>query len=189
MKWSRCFALPACRGIFGGANGSIRATGWLPNVNKTLQQHRPASSLTHVDGQEAVAARRFWVQKPGTSADTVWRNTASPAAHGGLLGSNINTNNKAASPRGFEFLNNIGDNPDPAKAHFGSGPLADRGTVDDATILRHLASLRSTHPWLPTATPAGQSDVRLYRVIASGGRGATVEVRASPAQARPNPLL
>lgn len=121
---------------------------------------------------------QFWVQKPGTSADTVWRNKARPAAHGGLVGSNINTSNKEASPRGFEFLNNVGDHPDPAKAHFGSGPLEDRGGVDDATILRHLAPLRATHPWVFSPTPAGQADIRLHRVIANGGRGAVVEIRA-----------
>jgi hypothetical protein len=122
----------------------------------------------------------FWVQKPGASADTVWRNAARPAAHGGLVGSNINTSNKAASPRGFEFLNNVGDHPDPAKAHFGSGPLEDRGGVDDSSILHHLALLRSTYPWTPALTSAGQAGICLYRVIASGGRGAIVEIRAQP---------
>jgi hypothetical protein len=121
---------------------------------------------------------QFWVQKPGTSADTVWLNKAQPAARGGLIGCNINTGNKDASPRGFEFLENVGDHPDPAKSKFGAGPLADRGGVDDATIVRHLAALRATRPWLPAATSANSSDVRLYRVIANGGRRATVEVRA-----------
>ena len=59
---------------------------------------------------------QFWVQKPGTLADTVWLNRAQPPAKGGLIGSNINTSNKAASPRGFAFLNNVGENPR-------SGPL------------------------------------------------------------------
>ena len=146
---------------------------------------------------------QFWVQKPGTSADTVWLNRAQPPAKGGLIGSNINTSNKDASPRGFEFLENIpkksagnpdragghvstseraknvGENPDPARSKFGSGPLADRGGVDDATIVRHLAPLRSTRPWVPAAVPAGTTDLSIHRVIASGGRGATVEVRAA----------
>jgi len=122
---------------------------------------------------------QFWVQKPGTSADTVWLNHAQPPAKGGLIGSNINTSNKDASPRGFEFLKNVGENPDPARSPFGSGPLADRGGVDDATILRHLAPLRSIRPWVPVALPAGTTDLSIYRVIASGGHGATVEVRAT----------
>ncbi|NQT37205.1 MAG: hypothetical protein HQ581_06935 [Planctomycetes bacterium] len=120
---------------------------------------------------------QFWVQKPGTTADTVWRNNARPPARGGLIGSNINTGNKDASPRGFEFLENVGDHPDPAKSKFGSGPLDDRGGVDDATIIRHLAPLRSTRPWVPAAMPAGRNDLSIHRVIASGGRGAVVEVR------------
>jgi hypothetical protein len=146
---------------------------------------------------------QFWVQKPGTSADTVWLNRAQPPAKGGLIGSNINTSNKDASPRGFEFLENIpkksagnpdrasghvstseraknvGENPDPARSKFGSAPLADRGGVDDATIVRHLAPLRSTRPWVPAAVPAGTTDLSIHRVITSGGRGATVEVRAT----------
>lgn len=119
----------------------------------------------------------FWVQKPPISADIVWLNRASPAAHGGLVGCNINTGNKQASPRGFEFLNNVGDNPDPARPKYGSGPLADRGSVDDATILRHLAPLRATHAFDPAMLPAVQSDIRLYRVIATGC-GSVVEIKA-----------
>ena len=122
---------------------------------------------------------QFWVQKPGTSADTVWLNRAQPPAKGGLIGSNINTSNKDASPRGFEFLKNVGENSDPARSKFGAGPLADRGGVDDATIVGHLALLRSTHPWVPAATPAGTTDLSIHRVVANGGHGATVEVRAA----------
>lgn len=68
---------------------------------------------------------------------------------------------------------------DPARSKFGSGPLDDRGGVDDATIVRHLAPLRSVRPWVPAAAPAGTTALRTDRVIASGGRGATVEVRAA----------
>lgn len=57
-------------------------------------------------------------------------------------------------------------------------PLPDRGGVDDATIVRHLAALRATRPWVPAATAPGETDLRMYRVIASGGRGAIVELRA-----------
>jgi hypothetical protein len=76
-------------------------------------------------------------------------------------------------------LENVGDHPDPAKSKFGSGPLEDRGGVDDATILRHLAPLRSARPWVPTASPAGAHDLAIHRVIASGGQGAVVELRAA----------
>jgi hypothetical protein len=120
---------------------------------------------------------QFWVVQPPISADTVWLNKAAPPSHGGMVGCNINTNNKDASPKGFEFLNNVGDNSDPALAKYGSGPLADRGSVDDATILRHLAPLRTTHPFYPATAPKVSSDIRLYRVVASGGQGAVVEVK------------
>ena len=121
---------------------------------------------------------QFWVHKPGTSADTVWLNKAKPAARGGLIGCNINTSNKKAAPKGFAFLDNVGDHPDPAKSKFGSGPLGDRGGVDDATILRHLAPLRQARVWLPGATPDGVTDVRIHRLMVAGGRDATVEFRA-----------
>jgi hypothetical protein len=121
---------------------------------------------------------QFWVELPGTTSDTVWQNRAKPPAHGGLVGCNINTNNKEAAPKGFEFLANVGDDPDPAKSRLGSGPLEDRGRVDDATLLRHLAPLREAKVWLPkTAVPAATTDLRLYRIMAAGGSGAIVDFR------------
>ena len=119
--------------------------------------------------------------QPGTTAQSVWRNDARPPARGGLIGCNINTNNKEAAPKGFEFLPNVGDDPDPARSNRGSGPLADRGGVDDATLLRHLAPLREARVWLPgqEAVPAGATDLRIHRVMAAGGNGATVEFRGA----------
>jgi hypothetical protein len=135
------------------------------------------------DGREAhvlALNNLFWVYQPGTRADTAWRNEANPPAHGGLVGCNINTSNKEAAPQGFAFLANVGDHPDPARSKFGSGPLDDRGKVDDATILRHLEPLRSARVWLPSATPLGRTDVQLHRITVSGGRGAVVEFGAGP---------
>ncbi len=121
---------------------------------------------------------QFWVHQPGTSADTVWLNLAKPPVRGGLVGCNINTSNKEAAPKGFEFLANVGDSPDPAKSNSGAGPLDDRGGVDDATILKHLAPLRKARVWLPTETPTGVTNVRIHRVMVNGGRPAAVEIRA-----------
>lgn len=118
----------------------------------------------------------FWVEKPGSTADTIWQNKTRPKAHGGLIGCNINTSNKEAAPKGFAFLPSVGDHADPARSKFGSGPLQDRGGVDDATILRHLAPLRKARVWLPAAE-AGALDVRIHRLMASGGRDAVVEFR------------
>ena len=132
------------------------------------------------DGRDASVLalnNQFWVHQPGTSADTVWRNLARPPARGGLIGCNINTSNKKAAPKGFAFLASVGDHPDPAKSRLGAGPLEDRGGVDDATILRHLALLRQARVWLPGRRSPGVTDIRIHRVMASGGRGATVEFR------------
>jgi hypothetical protein len=129
---------------------------------------------------------QFWVHLPGTTSDTVWQNKARPPARGGLVGCNVNTTNKKVAPKGFEFLANVGDHPDPAKSKYGAGPLADRGGVDDATLLRHLAPLRQARVWLPEAAPAGATDLRIHRVMLRGGGGgeggAVVEFRAGPAR-------
>lgn len=125
---------------------------------------------------------QFWVHLPGTSADTVWQNLAKPPARGGLVGCNINTSNKEAAPKGFEFLANVGDSPDPAKSKSGAGPLDDRGGVDDATILKHLAPLRKARVWLPSEARKDVTDVRVHRVMVTGGRPAAVEIRAGNAR-------
>jgi hypothetical protein len=122
----------------------------------------------------------FWVHKPGTSAETVWVNKADPPARGGLIGCNINTGNREAYPKGYEFLEDVGDHPDPARSKFGAGPLDDRGGVDDSTILRHLAPLRQARVWLPGDKPLllDSTDVRMYRLMIRGGYETTVEFRA-----------
>jgi hypothetical protein len=120
---------------------------------------------------------QFWIEKK-TTADDVWRNIAQPAARGGLIGCNINTSKKEAAPKGFEFLANIGDQADAARSGSGAGPLEERGTVDDATLLRHLAPLRAARVWLPEGCiPTNVTDLRIHRVMADGGRGAVVEFR------------
>ncbi|MGO8927224.1 MAG: glycosyl hydrolase family 28-related protein [Limisphaerales bacterium] len=123
---------------------------------------------------------QFWIEEK-TTADEVWRNLAQPPARGGLLGCNVNTAKKGAAPEGYEDLANLGEHSDPAKSASGAGPLANRGMVDDATLLRHLAPLREARVWLPHAgAPASTTDLRIHRVMADGGDGAVVEFRASP---------
>ena len=95
-----------------------------------------------------------------------------------MTGCNINISNKEEAPKGFEFLANVGDNPDPAKSTSGAGPLDDRGGVDDATLLKHLAPLRNARVWRPMKRSAGVTDVQIHRVMATGGRGAAVEIQA-----------
>ena len=123
---------------------------------------------------------QFWIEQK-TTADDVWRNIAKPPARGGLLGCNVNTARKEAAPKGYALLASLGEHPDPARSASGAGPLDNRGTVDDATLLRHLAPLREARVWLPDASvPAHATDLRIHRVMATGGRGAVVEFRASP---------
>ncbi len=133
------------------------------------------------DGRDASVLalnNQFWIEQK-TSADDVWRNLAQPPVQGGLIGCNVNTGNQQAAPKGFEFLANIGDHPDPAKSASGAGPLEDRGTVDDATLLRHLAPLRAARVWLPDGSvPRQATDLRLHRVMASGGHATVVEFRS-----------
>jgi len=116
---------------------------------------------------------QFWIQQPTTAQD-VWQNKATPPARGGLIGCNVNTSDKKAASKGFAFLENIGENTDPAKAAFGAGPLEDRGAVDDATILRHLRPLREARVWLPTPGRRGVTSLQLHRVVASGGADGVV---------------
>jgi len=121
---------------------------------------------------------QFWIEQK-TAADDVWRNLAQPPARGGLIGCNVNTSKKEAAPKGFEFLANIGDHADPAKSASGAGPLDNRGTVDDVTLLRHLAPLRTARVWLPDESrSADVTDLRIHRVMASGGQAAVVEFKA-----------
>jgi len=123
---------------------------------------------------------QFWIEQK-TTPDDVWRNMAQPPARGGLIGCNVNSNNREAAPKGFEFLANIGEQPDPAKSAWGAGPLDNRGAVDDATLLRHLAPLRAARVWLPdTSLSTNVTDISIHRVMASGGHGAVVEFQRKP---------
>ena len=129
------------------------------------------------DGSVMALANQFWVHQPGTSADTVWQNHAAPPMRGGLLACNINTSNKEAAPKGWEYLANLGDNPDPARSAKGAGLLEDRGTISDQAIVAHLAPLRRAVVWSPADSRADLANVSVYRVMATGGAQSTVEIR------------
>lgn len=122
---------------------------------------------------------QFWVEEFGVTAGKVWQNRAQPPAAGGLVGCNVNSPLKGATTNGFAFLANLGDNPDPARSGHGSGPLADQGTVSDAALLCHLAPLREARVWEPGEAVAAPdaTDLRIHRVMVTGGSGATVEFK------------
>ena len=121
---------------------------------------------------------QFWVLEPGVTSEKVWLNRAVPPARGGLVGCNMNSPVKGVFKDGFAFLDNRGDPSDIARSPQGAGPLPDRGGVDDATLVRHLAPIRQARVWLPGPTPPGITDLRIHRVMATGGTEATVEIRA-----------
>jgi hypothetical protein len=161
------------RGLFTLATCILMPVGTKESCRFELRGDGGHASVLALNNQ-------FVVQQPGTSAQTIWLNQAQPPASGGLIGSNINTNNKEVAKGGFAYLHNIGDSADTQGSTIGPGnPLAEQSCVDDATILRHLAPLRAAKPWSPSETPAGMTDVRIHRVVASGGGGPTVEIRAA----------
>ncbi len=164
-------AADSFRGLFTLATCMLMPVETRASCRFELRGDGSAASVLALNNQ-------FWIEQK-TVADDVWRNLAQPPARGGLVGCNINTSKKDAAPKGFDFLANIGDHPDPAKSASGAGPLENRGTVDDATLLRHLAPLRAARVWLPTEPrPRGITDLRIHRVMAGGGHGAVVEFRA-----------
>jgi hypothetical protein len=119
---------------------------------------------------------QFWVYEPAVTAEKVWLNKAKPPAHGGLVGCNMNSSVKGLMKDGFGFLGNIGDQTEAKLAAFGEPES--RGTVSDATLLRHLAPLREARVGLPGEAPAHTTNLRFYRVMATGGNRAVVEFRA-----------
>ena len=93
----------------------------------------------------------------------------------------MNTARKEAAPAGYEFLARRGEHPDPAKSTSGARPLDNRGAVDNATLLRHPAPLREARVRLPEASVSpNATDLRVYRVMASGGGGAAGQFKAQP---------
>ncbi|MGE5297480.1 MAG: glycosyl hydrolase family 28-related protein [Solirubrobacterales bacterium] len=170
---SPTIAADSFRGLFTLATCILLPVETKTSCRFELRGDGSAASVLALNNQ-------FWIEQK-TTADDVWRNLAQPPAHGGLVGCNVNTGNKEAAPKGFAFLADVGDHPDPAKSASGAGPLENRGTVDDATILEHLAPLRTARVWLPDSTvPANATNLRIYRVMAGGGHGAVVEFQARP---------
>ena len=119
---------------------------------------------------------QFWVTKPPATSETIWLNRAQPPAQGGLVGCNINTSNKLVAAKGFEFLRNVPDSPDPAPSSHGASSFQDRGAVPDDTIVRHLRLLRETVPCYP-GRMSGETEIVIRRVIATGQGKVTVCIR------------
>jgi len=121
------------------------------------------------DGSKAEALALndlFWVYEPGVTSKKVWMNNAKPPAQAVLMGCNMNSSIEGLMKNGFGFLNNIGD--------LGGST----NTITDEVLLRHLAPLRKSRVWLPGEAPVHATNLRIYRVRATGGVGAVVEFRA-----------
>jgi hypothetical protein len=97
------------------------------------------------------AANIFYENISNPNADSVWKNTASPAAtNAAMLNCNANI-----SPSPY-FIS-----------------LANRGTASDAFVLKMLQPIRETRVWLPSQTDASLTDVRLYRLRIIPNAGST----------------
>jgi len=169
---SPTFLIENFRGLFTLATGMLLPVETQETCRFEFRGNGSEASVLALNNQ-------FWVNKPGTSAKTVWINKADPPVRGGLIGCNINTSNKEAAPKGFEFLDNLGDHPDPAKSKYGSGPLEDQLGVDDATILRHLVPMRQARVWLPgdKQVPSETTEIGIYRLMISPCLETSVELK------------
>jgi hypothetical protein len=153
------------KGLFTLATGQLQPVGSTNTCRFEITGDGTAADVLALNDM-------FWVTEPGVTAEKVWLNNAKPPAHGGLVGCNMNSNVKGLMKDGFGFLENIGD---PAETSTATGS---RGTVSDAALLRHLAPLREARVWLPGDAPAHTTNLRIYRVMVTGGKGAVVEFRA-----------
>jgi hypothetical protein len=91
------------------------------------------------------------------------------------MGCNMNSSLKEMRS-GFGFLEEIVDEPGTNRSEKTS--ISSKGAVSEAALLRHLAPLREARVWLPGESSAHATDLRIHRVMASGGQGAVVEFRA-----------
>ncbi|MBM3211416.1 hypothetical protein FJZ33_04285 [Candidatus Poribacteria bacterium] len=169
---SPTFLIDNFRGLFTLATGLLMPVETQETCSFEFRGDGSSASVLALNNQ-------FWVNKPGTSAKTVWINKANPPVRGGLIGCNINTGNKEAAPKGFDFLENLGDHRDPARSRYGSGPLDDQLGVDDDTILRHLVPIRQARIWLPgeRQLQPESTDIRIYRLMISGGYETAAEFK------------
>lgn len=169
---SPTFLIDNFRGIFTIATGLLLPVETQETCRFEFRGDGSSASVLALNNQ-------FWVNKPGTSAETIWLNNATPPARGGLIGCNINTGNMEVAPKGYEFLKDVGDQIDPARSSYGSGTLEDNIGVDDATILHHLTPMRQSRVWLPGDRQSlpGSTDIQIYRLMVSSDHEIAVEIK------------
>lgn len=106
----------------------------------------------------------FDESRHGVPAESILVNHASPAAEAGIIRSVTN----AGGPGGLAKLDDLWQQAtSPASA-----------TMPDGVLLAQLAPFRQARVWLPAEVHPHATDLQVYRVIATGSRGAVVEFRA-----------
>ena len=138
----------------------------------------------------------FWEFEPGVTTAKVWLNRATPPAAGALLGCNMNAQRNIL-PGGFGFLDNIPSHPglphsairNPQSAMVGSAMDATLNPQLSTLLERHLSPLRTARIWLPGKSRPGITNLRLYRVMATGGGPAVVQFQAAAVAARVAPTV
>jgi len=128
-----------------------------------VDSSHPARVVISGDGSRCrvlCAANMFWAPCKDMQADTLWIDQTQPPAKAALLNCNLNGGAESGLKNGF-------------------GQLDNRGQVDQAFVAQMLAPLRQARLWLPNAAPPGTTNVRLYRLLCSAGKGQVcVELRA-----------
>ncbi|GBE45102.1 hypothetical protein BMS3Bbin11_00181 [bacterium BMS3Bbin11] len=96
----------------------------------------------------------------------------------GFAGNTLNSSKRLAAFSRFKFVKSLDEDDDIARSISGAGLLSDTGNKSDEQVLKHLSALRKMKIWLPEKSAKGITDVRIHRVMASGGIDSTVEFRA-----------
>ncbi|HZO87654.1 MAG TPA: glycosyl hydrolase family 28-related protein [Chthonomonadaceae bacterium] len=138
------------------ANGFRGTFTLLTGLLLPVETQAPARVEITGDGRECrvlCLADLFWQNTGTIHADDVWRDRAQPVARAGMALCNVNYASQDTTRKsGFQTLEA-------------------RGVTDDAFILSMLRPLRAARVPLPTASPAGITNVRLHRVRCTAGRG------------------
>ena len=120
----------------------------------------------------------FWTHKSDVRTEDIWRDTTSPPMTAGFAGNTLNSSKRLAAFSRFKFVKSLDEDDDIARSISGAGLLSDTGNKSDEQVLKHLSAFRKMKIWLPEKSAKGITDVRIHRVMASGGIDSTVEFRA-----------
>ncbi len=132
-------------------------------------------------GSVLILDNLFWAHKPDVRTEDIWRDTTTPPITAGFAGNTLNSNRRLAAFSRFKFVKSLDEDDDIARSISGAGLLSSSGDISDEQVLKHVSALRKMKIWLPENSANisnGITDVRIHRVMASGGIDSTVEFRA-----------